>query len=210
MKPLVDVAAAFALLLSEGLAIQITVLLILFLFTLVRIPKDVEIEFPAPTGIKHQPLTEKARPVEVPQYPTCRDISFLILLYLVDIVLLYPYTLESREERNLLLLQLVSIVVFPLQVAAAHGWGSISPSWLAAQRRHGLWHSNAWRLYYMSFILTGVAIGLLIMGRGIALIILQLIALLPAIWRAQCHAFLPLKSLEGPFRTSIEWFAHAS
>jgi len=209
MKPLVDVAAAFADLLSQVLAMKITILLILFVFTLVRHPKDVEIEFPAPSGTKYE-LADKVKRVKIPQYPKWIDITFLILIYLLDIALLYPYTLKNGEWTNHLLLLLLSVVVFPVQVGAAHGWSCMSPSWIAAQRRHALWHNKAWKIYYMSFILTGLAIGLLIIGKGVAFFIFEVLGMLPGIWRAQSHAFSPLKNLEGPIRAGMRLLMRAA
>lgn len=184
-----DISTAYLTILSTVLAVKTVLLFVCFVFTAFLPPDEIEVEFPPPEGYSG---TER-KTVEVPEYPSCQAIGFLILVYVYDIIMIYPYTRKGSESEHSLVYLLVGIVSLGIQTMAAIGWSGITPSWLAAERHYGLWHSKIWSCYYMSFILTGVAIGLPLLYRGMWLIITFTITVAPTVWRAIYEAYRPLK-----------------
>ena len=78
------------------------------------------------------------------------------------------------------------------QTAAAVGWSGISVSWLAAEKKYGLWHSKAWSSYYLSFILVGVGIGVPLLFNTSWHIVEYSLLFAPTIGKAFYEAYAPL------------------
>lgn len=184
-----DINTSYVTILSTVLAVQILLLLPCFLLAVFRPPDEIEVEFPPPPGYSG---TER-RKVDVPKYPSCSKLFFLIAIYVFDIVMIYPYTRNGLVSEHSILFVLVGVVSLTFQVLAAIGWSGIKTSWLAAERSYGLWHSKAWTCYYMSFILTGVAIALPLLYKGIWFLIDFTVAIAPTSWTAIYNAYAPLK-----------------
>jgi hypothetical protein len=184
-----DISTSYFTILSSILAFETILLFPCFLFTAILPPDEIDVEFPPPEGYSG---TER-KTVTVPKYPSCSEIGFLIALYIFDIILLYPYTREGVTNEPRFLYFVISIVCLGIQTLAAIGWSGIKMSWLAAERGYGLWYSKAWTCYYMSFILTGIAIGLPFLYRGIWIIVMFAISFAPTAWRAIYNAYRLLK-----------------
>lgn len=184
-----DISTSYLTILSSVLAVETLLLFPCFLLVALRPPNEIGVEFPPPPGYSG---TEQ-RTVNVPKYPSCSKLFFLIAIYVFDIVMIYPYTRNGLVSKHSKLYLLVGIVTLAFQVFAAIGWSGIKTSWLAAERSYGLWYSKAWTSYYMSFILTGVAIGLPLLYKGIWFLIDLTIAIAPTSWAAIYNAYAPLK-----------------
>lgn len=184
-----DISTAYLTILSTVLAVKIVLLVLLFVITTFLPPDEIEVEFPPPEGYSG---TER-KTVEVPEYPSCQALGFLILVYIYDIIMIYPYTRKGSESEHSLVYLLVGIVSLGIQTMAAIGWSGITSSWLAAERHYGLWYSKTWSCYYLTFILTGFAIGLPLLYKGMWLVITFTITSGPTVWRAIYEAYRPLK-----------------
>jgi hypothetical protein len=184
-----DVSTAYLTILSTVLAVETLVLLPCFLLAAILPPDEIEAEFPPPPGYSG---TEN-RTVDVPEYPSSLNFLSLIAIYVFDIIMIYPYTQNGLVIEHSILYQLIGIVSLTFQAMAAVGWSGIKTSWLAAEKGYALWYSKAWTCYYMSFILTGVAIGLPLLYKGIWFVIDFTIAIAPTSWIAIYNAYAPLK-----------------
>jgi len=186
-----DTTTAYFTLFSTLLALKILILFPLCLYTTVRPPQDDEVEFPPPPGY----CGSERKTVQVPKYPSCPDLLFLILVYAMDIVFMYPATRRGVEvELNSALIAFLGGAL-GLQAAAAVGWSGISMSWLAAEKKYGLWHSKAWSAYYLSFILVGVGIGLPLLFIWTWHIGKYTIVIAPTVGKAFYDAFAPLPQI---------------
>jgi hypothetical protein len=183
-----DIGPSYFTILSRLLAIKTTILFLLCLVVAIIPPANVEVEFPPPASYS---VVER-KIVNVPKYPSFREVGFLVIIYFSDIIFLYPFTYEGSATKNNIIIFLVGIAFLGLQIMAAVGWSGIQTSWLAAERKYGLWHSLAWSSYYMSFILTGVAIGLPLLYRAVWEVILFIIAVASTTWKALSYAYAPL------------------
>jgi len=184
-----DISTSYLTILSTALAVETLLLLPCFLLAVFLHPDEIEVEFPPPSGYSGT----ESRTVDVPEYPSSPKLFFLIAIYVFDIVMIYPYTRNGLVSEHSILYLLVGIMSLAFQVMAAIGWGGIKTSWLAAERSYGLWYSKAWTCYYMSFILTGVAIGLPLLYKAIWFLIDFTMAIAPTLWTAIYNAYAPLK-----------------
>jgi hypothetical protein len=198
-----DIDTSYYTILTRIQAVQTIILLPLYLYALLFPPARADVEFPSPLKLV---LERKA--VSVPQRPSSSDIRFLLLTFLSEILLLYPYTyhgkanlveaIKSNSKMEAVLvfcIMLVGFVHFFIRSAAAIGWSGMRPNWLAAERGHGLWQYPAWSCYYMSFILTGTAIGIgLLMKLGWLVLSLCTEVGVPLLWDAYYQAYVPLWS----------------
>ena len=184
-----DICGSYLSILSTILAFKILLLAPCFFITAILPPNESEVEFPPPEGYSG---TER-KCINVPKSPGFQALGFLILVYLFDIIMLYPYTHKGSGSEHSLVYLLAGIASLGIQTMAAIGWSGIKASWLAAERNYGLWHSTTWSCYYWSFILTGIAIGLPLLYKGIWVVISFTITFAPTVWRAIYEAYMPLK-----------------
>lgn len=183
-----DIGPSYFTIFSRLLAAKVALLCLLSLVVAVIPPENVEIEFPPPDGYSGA----ERRTVEVPKYPSFRQVGFLVIIYIFDIIFLYPFTYEGGSNKRNIIVFLAGNAFLVLQTVAAVGWSGIRTSWLAAENGYGLWHNPAWSAYYMSFILTGVAIGLSLLYKALWEVIIFTIVVAPTVWEAFYHAYTPL------------------
>jgi len=186
-----DTTTAYFTLFSTLLALKILILFPLCLYTMIVPPQDEEVEFPPPPGYSG---TER-KTIEVPKYPSFSDLLFLILVYAMDIVFIYPATRHGNEAQLNPALTAFLGGALALQAAAAVGWSGISMSWLAAEKKYGLWHYKTWSAYYMSFILVGVGIGLPLLFIWTWHVGTYAIVIAPTVGKAFYDAYAPLPYL---------------
>jgi|SRR5277367_695616 len=186
-----DTTTAYFTLFSTLLALKTLILLPLCLYTLILPPRTEEVEFPPPAGYSGS----ERKTVEVPKYPSFSDLFFLVIVYAMDIVFIYPATRHGIEiQPNSALIAVLGGAI-GLQAIAAVGWSGISMSWLAAEKKYGLWHSKAWSAYYMSFILVGVGIGLPLLSIWTWHVWKYTIVIAPIVGKAFYDAYEPLPHL---------------
>jgi len=184
-----DTTTAYFTIFSSFLAVKVLILALLCIFTAIFPPTDEEVEFPPPRGYSGT----ETKKVEVPKYPSFSDLLFLLLAYILDIIFIYPLTQSGRETPFFHPVFIAcKSVALGLQAVAAVGWSGIGVSWLAAEKKYGLWHSNAWGLYYHSFILVGVGMGIPLFFNLSWYIVEFSIASAPTIARALYEAYEPL------------------
>ena len=183
-----DILASFYTILSTVLAFQLLILFPLVIFLLFFPPGYIQAEFPAPQGHKET----GTRIINVQKYPAARDIVLLIVIFLADIIFLYPYTQSGSLVEFSLLHRTTGVVFFCVQVAAAVGWSSLRGDWLAGERNFGLWGSKTWTVYYMTFILNSLACEGPMVFVGIRSCGEFVISQIPFIWHAFYHAYKPL------------------
>lgn len=184
-----NICTSYSSIISTLLAVETILLLPCFLLAAILPPDEIEVEFPPPEGYSG---TER-KTVKVPEYPSCQELGFLTMVYVFDIIMLYPHTREGIKSEHSFIYLLAGVVCFGIQTMAAIGWSGIKTSWLAAERSYGLWHSKRWSCYYMSFVLTGIVIALPLLYKGLWLTITFTVASAPTVWRAVCEAYKPLK-----------------
>jgi len=183
-----DINASYFTLVSSTLAVQTIVLVPFFLYSLFFPPCAVEVEFPPPAECS----VKETKKVYIPNYPSCLEYLFLIAVYLLDIIFLYPFTRAGSEIANWIS-SLVSLVVLFLQMSLAIGWGGTDASWLAAEKKLGLWSNKAWSCYYMDFISTSVAIGVPLGYEVSWMVVRFVVGVTPSVWMALCQAYAPFK-----------------
>jgi hypothetical protein len=181
---------------TKILACQTIILLISSILTLILPPGRKNVKFPAPSGTST--ITEKA--VSVPKYPSTRDLSFLLLLYILDIIFIYPFTLDvnasvslTRGSTILVVFFLAGNIFLIFQANMARGWLRMERNWIAAEKNYGLWHSKAWSAYYLSFIITGTALGLISLWQIAQYLVIISLEIGPVIWIALYSEFEWLK-----------------
>lgn len=187
-----DMNTAYFTLLSRALAIHSIVLVPFCVFSAIRPPHLIEVEFPPPLGHSR----DERRAVKVPRYPPCQSVAFLIAVYLCDVFFIYPFTREGtvKDDSFHFILRIIGTIGLVIHVLAAIGWSNIRPNWLAAERNYGLWYSKIWKAYYMSFIVTGVAIMIPLFYLGLWHLGATAFNLVPIIGRAMYQAYLPLNA----------------
>lgn len=184
-----DISATYFTILSRSLALQSLILIPIFMFTALFVPKEVAIDFPPPL---HYSGNDR-KIVRVPTYPPAKAVGFLIVVYLGDIICLYPFTQATAEKKDIPIISYFGIIGLILQTMATIGWSGMRPSWLAAQYQHGLWHSKKWTVYYMSFIINGIGIGISVFILGYWLMIRFIMIIMPIIREVFYYAYIPLK-----------------
>jgi hypothetical protein len=191
-----DLDVAYHSVFSKIVLFQALAILPLSLLKIPLPPAKVIQGFPSPSGLPNA----RAKIIEVPMSPTSRDLAFLLTIYILDVIFLYPYTKEGRlllEETNSTIISLffwAGSGALVLQFLAACAWSGIQTDWIAAERRHGLWHFTPWKIYYCSFILTGLGIGLPMLFKLGWTIILLAIEVLPIVCNIFSHQFAPIKA----------------
>jgi hypothetical protein len=183
-----DIIFSYSTVLSTCLAVKIVLLCLLCLVVVVVPPVNIEVEFPPPTGYSRA----VRKTVEVPKYPSLRDLIFLVIVYIFDIIFIYPLTYEGAATKKNIIIVLVAATFLTFHLIASASWSGIETSWLSAEKKFGLWHSPAWSIYYMSFILTGVAIGLPFLYVIIWGVIIFVDAITPNMGKALYQAYAPL------------------
>ncbi len=186
---------AYHTIFSKVVLFQAVAILPLLLYTIPYPPEEVKAEFPPPDGFSG---TER-RVLSVPKHPSIVDLGFLLIIYLIDIVFLHPFTIEGRlfyEENGSTLVWWVfkaGSVALVVQFLAACSWSGVRTSWVSAERRHGLWHFTPWAIYYTSFILTGLGIGLPLFFKLGWLLISLIIEVSPVAWKIFSYQCTSLK-----------------
>jgi hypothetical protein len=172
---------------TKILACQTIILLIFSILTLILPPGQKNAKFPAPSGTST--ITEKT--VSVAKYPSTRDLSSLLLLYILDIVFIYPFTLDvnasvslTRGSTILVVFFLAGNIFLIFQANMARGWLRMERNWVAAEKNYGLWYSKAWSAYYLSFIITGTALGLISVWQIAQYLVIISLEIGPVIWIA--------------------------
>jgi hypothetical protein len=162
-----DINTSYYTVLTRILAVKTIALVPLYIYTKIVPPPKANVEFPSPLA-----TVPERKTVSVPRYPSSSDLRFLLTTYNLDIIILYPYTragsswqasLDRSHTRDMLLLLgllLCGWGYFFFRVSSAVGWSGIRPNWAAAERKHGLWNYPAWSCYYMSYIISGIFIGI--------------------------------------------------
>jgi hypothetical protein len=181
---------------TKILACQTIILLIFSILTLILPPGREDVKFPAPSGIST--ITEKT--VSVAKYPSTRDLSSLLLLYILDIVFIHPFTLDvnasvslTRGSTILAIFFLAGNLLLIFQANMARGWLRMERTWLAAENDYGLWHSKAWSAYYLSFIITGTALGIISVWQIAQYLVIIALEIGPVIWIALYSEYVWLK-----------------
>jgi hypothetical protein len=193
---MMDLDVAYHTVFTKIVLFQAVAILPLLLFTIPCPPADVKAEFPPPYGL---PDT-RSRVISVPRYPTFLDLGFLLVIYFLDIIFLHPYTKEGGfliGESNSAVVSgffWVGSGALVLQFLAACAWSGIRTNWVAAERRHGLWHFTPWRVYYSSFILTGLGIGLPMFFKLGWLMISGSVEVFPIAWKILCYQYTSVKA----------------
>lgn len=195
-----NIDTSYYTIVTRILAVQTIILLPLYLYALLFPPATADVEFPSPL----QTIPER-KLVSVPQHPSSSDLRFLLLSFLSEILLLYPYTyqgkanlveaMKSNSKKEVILMSgfiLVGLVYFSIRCSAAIGWSGMRQNWLAAERGHGLWQYPSWSCYYMSFILTGTAIGIGLLMKLGWLVLCLCTESVPLLWNAYYQAYVPL------------------
>jgi len=168
--------------------------LLLVLYSLIFPPDYIEVEFRAPKGYRES----GTRIINVLAHPAAKDVAFLFIIFVADIVLIYPYTVTGSKFEISWVSRLGGILILGLQFTAALGWCGIRADWLAGSRNFGLWKNASWAAYYSAFILTAFAcVGPLIF-MGIVLLTKCAILRTPNVWMAIYQAYRPL-------RPEIDW-----
>ena len=184
-----DTPTAYFTIFSTFLAIKVLILAPLCLYTAMFPPRDEEVEFPPPQGYSSM----ETKKVEVPKYPAFSDLLFLLLVYVLDIIFIYPLTRSGGEAPSFHPVFIASkSLALGIQVVAAIGWSGIGVSWLAAEKKYGLWHSKTWALYYHSFILVGVGMGVPLLFNLLWYIVEYSLASAPTIAKAFYEAYQPI------------------
>jgi len=183
-----DIVTAFCTILSTLLALQLLILFPLAIFLLIFPPGYIQAEFPAPRGYEET----GARIINVQVYPAARDILLLIVIFLADIIFLYPYTRAGSRAEISLLHRTTGVILLCVQFAAAVAWSSIRGDWLAGERNFGLWGSKTWAAYYMTFILNSLACEGPLVFVGCTTCAEFVISQVPLVWYAFYHAYKPL------------------
>src|SRR5438552_12537104 len=116
-----DIGPLYFTVFSIVLAAEIIVLFLCCLITFILPPNDHQVEFPPPPGYSGM----ERRKVEVPDYPSSLELAYLIAVYALDIILIYPYTREGSASQHDTLYRLAGIVIFGIQVTSAVGWNGI-------------------------------------------------------------------------------------
>jgi hypothetical protein len=174
--------------LSTTLAIFILILLPLTLYCIIFPPDYVEAEFRAPKGYQES----GTRILNVLEHPAEKDMAFLLFTFLVDIFVLYPFTVAGSQEQISWLSRIGGLAILALQFSAAVGWCGIRSDWLAGKRNFGLWNNTSWAIYYVTFILMTFACVCPLIFMGIGLATGPMISQTLNIWMALYHAYKPL------------------
>jgi hypothetical protein len=193
-----DLSSNYCSALTKILACQTIMLLVFSSFTLLFPPGQADVKFPTPSGTST--MTEKT--VSVAKYPSTRDLSSLLLLYILDIIFIYPFTLDinatvslTRGSNILAIFFLAGNIFLLFQANMARGWCRMERTWVAAERNHGLWHYKAWSVYYLSFIVTGTAVGLVSVWQIAQYLVKIVLEIGPVIWTALYSEYVWLKVL---------------
>lgn len=183
-----DWLAAYYTGLSTILAIFILILLPLILYSLIFSPDYIEAEFRAPKGYRES----GTRIINVLAHPADKDLAFLLVVFVVDILLIYPYTLSGSQSDISSISKIGGTIILEIQLMAAVGWCGIQSDWIAGSRNFGLWKISSWAGYYMAFILTTFACAGPVAFVGMKLGTGWVISHTPNVWMALYHAFRPL------------------
>jgi hypothetical protein len=193
-----NLGAAYSTILTRLLVCQTLIILPLSIFTLICPPAQEDVIFPAPRESGTSKTKEKT--VSVLNFPSFTDLGSLLLYYLLDIIFLYPYTFEGITSPHLVnystivgVFLAVGHVFLLVQFLTACTWKRTGHSWVAAERHLGLWHSRRWSAYYVSFIITGIAIGFMLAGQCSYWIYAVARAVAPVIWDALSTEYAWLK-----------------
>ena len=183
-----DLETSYNGFLSSVFALAIAILFLALLFTIFWYPGEDEVECPSPTG------GEETKVVKVPKYPQPASIAFLILIYVLDILILYPCTQDGLENEFHWLYVCAANVGALVHILAAIGWSSIERNWLTAEARYALWFNKYWSCYYWSFILTGIAVGLPIFYKSVWGLFNIILRVVLTMCGAICNAYAPFKA----------------
>ena len=151
-------------------------------------PPDKTEIFPAPTELPAQ--GPKAEKVTVPLFPTFRELFFLLVSLLSEMVLLCPYLPDDETKPKF-----SECWGYPL--FAYHGFRALSlmnmeKNWIAAQEGKGLWHLKYWKVYYIVQIFIGVMVGLPLLFRLATYLGMALYHIAPIAYQALRTAYASL------------------
>jgi hypothetical protein len=172
---------------SAALALESFILVFIMLFVRHWGPEFMPVECPEPNPAKNR-STKVAYP---PTYPPEQSIQFLISVYILDILVLYPYTKEGSTMDLHWTFLPAGILVGILQARSAIRWGRAEVIWKNISRRLALWNSRPWCWYYWSFIITSIGVVVPLLFQGIWMAHKIGIQIAPVLWGALCNAYSP-------------------